>query len=804
MRMTPASLSTQPLLSRAVPIAARQADAAAGLGDFFRYHGWLSPGVRLFRSISFPKKTAWVAMALLVPLAVMLSFLVDAELEQIDSAKAELAGVAYVHPLLALERSSHALLAAALANSPDLADKQALSQAAFAALQKQHAATGKAMQLDEPFAALKTLHDAVLAQPRRADTLATIDAHREYSQAMMAMLREVGDGSTLALDPELDTFHLMNIAVLRGPREIQNLARMRSLAAAALDARTLTPESRTWLVRWMSEHHVLDEDVENSFHAIIEATPEVARLVDMPRADELTLAFYQAVDKQVLGTELQGDGAQLRQLGDDAIGAQQALMSGLLQRLDHQLQARVDKIRTKLLFQLTLSAVFVAMAGYLMMAFYRVMMGGLSETRRHLRAMTQGDLTTSPSPWGNDEAAQLMLELRAMQDSLRGMVLRVRHSSDEIVHSSSEIASGASDLSARTEQAAASLQQSAASMEEISSTVKSTADNTQEAARVARHNVQTASDGGRVMGEVVQTMEGIRSSSAQIGEIIGTIDSIAFQTNILALNAAVEAARAGEQGRGFAVVASEVRMLAQRSAEAAREIKVLISRSVEQVQAGAAVVRGAGTTIEEIVASSQRVDQLLGEVADGAREQSLGIGQIGQAVQELDRMTQQNAAMVEQTAAAATAMKDQAHTLAEEVARFKIPAGLDLSAADVRVAVADFDFDKAIEAHRQWKVKLRKAISDHEKLDSDSICRDDQCPLGKWIHGPGGVQWGGRPTFVELLNKHAEFHQAAGNVARQINAGQFTQAERLIGAGSSFAQVSTEVATILARAKRGL
>ena len=216
-------------------------------------------------------------------------------------------------------------------------------------------------------------------------------------------------------------------------------------------------------------------------------------------------------------------------------------------------------------------------AAYLFLCFYRVMEGGLRETRRHLRAMTQGDLTTSPSPWGGDEAAQLMLELRDMQDSLRGMVLRVRRSSDEIVHSSSEIASGALDLSARTEQAAANLEQSAASMEEIASTVRTIAESTQEASRVARHNAQTASDGGRVMGDVVRTMEGIRGSSRKIGEITATIDSIAFQTNILALNAAVEAARAGDQGRGFAVVASEVRVLAQRSAHAAREIKGLIA-----------------------------------------------------------------------------------------------------------------------------------------------------------------------------------------------------------------------------------
>ena len=321
--------------------------------------------------------------------------------------------------------------------------------------------------------------------------------------------------------------------------------------------------------------------------------------------------------------------------------------------------------------------VLVAMlvASYLFLSFYRVMDGGLKETRRHLRAMTDGDLTTSPSPWGRDEAAQLMQDLRAMQEAIRSLVLRVRTSSDTIVHTSGEIANGALDLSARTEQAAANLEQSAASMEQITATVRNSAEHTAEASRVAQHNAQVAGDGGRVMQNVVRTMEGIRTSSGQIGEIIGTIDGIAFQTNILALNAAVEAARAGEQGRGFAVVAAEVRMLAQRSAEAARQIKGLVGHSVEQVESGTEVVRQAGGTIQDIVTASQRVNELLGDVATGASQQAGGIAQIGQAVQELDRMTQQNAALVEQTAAAAAAMRDQAQQLAADVSRFRMPAG---------------------------------------------------------------------------------------------------------------------------------
>ncbi len=318
-------------------------------------------------------------------------------------------------------------------------------------------------------------------------------------------------------------------------------------------------------------------------------------------------------------------------------------------------------------------AVMLLLAGYLFACVYRVMDGGVRETQRHLTAMTTGDLTTTPTPWGRDEPARLMFDLARMQHSLRTMVQQVRHSSDDIVRSSSEIASGATDLSARTGRAATNLERSAASMEEITSTVKTTSDNTAEAARVAEHNAEAAADGGRAMRDVVATMEGIRASSARIGEIIGTIDGIAFQTNILALNAAVEAARAGGQGRGFAVVAGEVRALAQRSAAAAREIKELISGSVAQVESGTGVVREAGDRIEQIVASSQRVNQLLNEIASGAREQSAGIGQIDQAVQELDGMTQQNATLVEQTATAAAALRDRAHVLAGLVRRFRLP-----------------------------------------------------------------------------------------------------------------------------------
>jgi len=288
--------------------------------------------------------------------------------------------------------------------------------------------------------------------------------------------------------------------------------------------------------------------------------------------------------------------------------------------------------------------------------------------------MAGGDLTSSPTPWGKDDAAHLMFALRGTQEAMRQIVSQVRSASDNIVVASDEISSGARDLSARTEQSAANLQESASAMEEISSTVKQTASTAKDAADKSGESSRLASRGGEIIGTMVSTMDAIHASSSKIGDIIGTIDSIAFQTNILALNAAVEAARAGDAGRGFAVVATEVRALSQRTAAAAREVKTLINTSVEQVASGATVVKLAGTTIADIVESSHGVNRLLSEISLSADEQARGVSQTAQAVNELDHVTQQNAALVEETAAAAAMLQEQAKSLAAEVSKFKLPA----------------------------------------------------------------------------------------------------------------------------------
>jgi methyl-accepting chemotaxis protein len=286
--------------------------------------------------------------------------------------------------------------------------------------------------------------------------------------------------------------------------------------------------------------------------------------------------------------------------------------------------------------------------------------------------IAQGDLSADISTTREDEFGDLLRSLKTMNESLGRMVHQVRQSTDSIATASAEIATGNNDLAQRTEQTSSNLQSTASSMEQLTTTVQHSAENARQASTLAANASSVAQQGGAVVQQVVFTMEEINASSRKISDIIGVIDGIAFQTNILALNAAVEAARAGEQGRGFAVVASEVRSLAQRSAEAAKEIKMLIGTSVDKVASGTKLVSDAGATMSDIVQSVRRVADVIGEITSAASEQSTGIAHVNQAIANLDQMTQQNAALVEQSAAAAESLRDQANQMAQAVSVFKV------------------------------------------------------------------------------------------------------------------------------------
>ncbi len=332
--------------------------------------------------------------------------------------------------------------------------------------------------------------------------------------------------------------------------------------------------------------------------------------------------------------------------------------------------------------------IMMVIAALAMTGTIAAMLRGVDQVRAALDDISagEGDLTRRLPASGRDEVGRIAASFNVFAEKIQNILLDVRSASNSISTASSEIAIGSQDLSQRTEQTASNLQQAASSMEQLTATVRQTADAAQTANQLAASASSAAAKGGEVVSQVVSTMDEINDSSRRISDIIGTIDGIAFQTNILALNAAVEAARAGEQGRGFAVVASEVRGLAQRSAEAAREIKALIGTSVDRVEAGSRLVEAAGASMTDIVSSVQRVTDIIGEITAASTEQSGGIAQVNDAVTQLDRMTQQNAALVEESAAAAESLKDQAHRLTEVVSVFRLGQDRPASAPSSRSA----------------------------------------------------------------------------------------------------------------------
>jgi methyl-accepting chemotaxis protein-1 (serine sensor receptor) len=337
--------------------------------------------------------------------------------------------------------------------------------------------------------------------------------------------------------------------------------------------------------------------------------------------------------------------------------------------------ARSLEISLALIVTATLAAL-LACSVLLVRAVVRPLAYAMRVTER----VAEGDLTVQVDASSRDETGRLLQGLRAMRDGLAEAVALIRRSAQHVGAASKEIAAGHANLSSRTEEQASSLEETAASMEELATTVRNNTDNARQAQQLALGASQAAAEGGKVMTEAVGRMSGVFDTSRKIADIIGVIDAIAFQTNILALNAAVEAARAGEQGRGFAVVASEVRALAHRVSDAAKEIKGLIQGSVDEVGAGTRLVEAAGRKMEGIVASVQRVSDVMSEIAAASTEQLTGIEQVSRSVTQMDQVVQQNAALVEQTAAATEAMAEQAEQLLQAVARFRLEAGKEAEA----------------------------------------------------------------------------------------------------------------------------
>ncbi|MDM4768491.1 methyl-accepting chemotaxis protein [Pelomonas sp. SE-A7] len=634
--------------------------------------------------LSIRRKLLLLTLLVLVAISIPAAFQVRQSRELAQAAQGELDGLAPARQLVKLTQLTQqhrGLSAAFLGGNAQVTANREAKNAEVAQQFKSvdallsHSVLTEAMRKtwQEAIGQWTSLSSEVGSRSLKAGESST--RHARLIAVYFKLLDQLVDSSGLILDPEADTYFLITATLVKLPLATEALGQTRARGAGFLAERKIGADGRATLAglaQQASDQHVsMVAAFDKSFNVNAELK---RRLADKVSALGSQIEGSLKLTRQELILKEEVDYPAPEYIGSytRTIDATFVVAEAAMDALGELLSARVADLQrgSWLVFGLLLGLLVIMLLTTRGIA--RSITMPLEKAASLARQIAGRDLSGESTRFSSDEIGQLNQALQTMRDSLRGVIGEVRGNAGQLAQASQELAMGNLDLSQRTEQQASALEQTASSMEELSSTVRSNADQAGDASSLAQRACEVATAGGQAVQQIVRTMQGIESSSRRIEEIIAVIDGIAFQTNILALNAAVEAARAGEQGRGFAVVASEVRALAQRSAEAAKQIKQLISTSVSQVEDGARLVQGAGTTMQDTVAAIGSLAERVAQISRASSEQSGGLQQISEAVAHMDQLTQQNAALVEETAAAGANLQQQAAQLSELVNTFRM------------------------------------------------------------------------------------------------------------------------------------